>query len=102
GRSPIQRQTISIVSCRKSRQIGDVLAERQVTVYRQIRERPVCVVLRSKSLTGSLEVIEVFFSPPVCEAARSVKLAALIVKAVADLVTDRRANRSVILRGVRF
>src|SRR5207344_3473560 len=83
---------IGIVGGRKSRDVGDVLAERELSVLVKIGKRLVRVVLRDQLRRGGLEVREVFGRPPVGEVASGVELAALVVEAVADLVADDRAD----------
>ena len=45
-------------------------------------------------------MLEVFLRPPIGKPALGVKLAALIVKTVADLMTYDRSNRTVVVRGI--
>src|SRR5262245_12968326 len=45
-------------------------------------------------------MIEIFFCPPIENPSFSVELTALIVKAMADLMSDNSAHRAVVVRGV--
>src|SRR5262249_43513323 len=74
-----------VVRRRQPRQVGDVLAQRQLPVEVDVGERPVGVVLRRELRPGGLEVGAVLLGPPVGERAARVELRPLIVEAVADL-----------------
>src|SRR5262249_48892935 len=100
-RLPVQRQTIRIVCRRQTGEIGNVLAQSLVTVYCKIRKRPVLIILGGKRLTRCFKVLKIFLCPPVGKPPFGIELAALIVKAVTDLVPDDCAHRAVVMRRVR-
>src|SRR5437879_4404196 len=87
-----EREPISIVSRQKAGHVRDVFAKRLMPVHSQIRKRPVGVELRRECLARGLEVFEIFLCPPVGEPSLRIKLAALVVKTMADLMTDGRPN----------
>src|SRR6516162_799992 len=91
---------VCVVGGGESRQVGDVFAERLMSVHGKIRKGPILVVLRGERFARRLEVIEIFLRPPVGETALRVELAALIVEAMTDFVTNHRSNRAVIVRSV--
>src|SRR5215831_11258122 len=71
-----------------------------MSVDRKIREGPIGVELRRESFAGRLEMLEVFLRPPIGKPALGVKLAALIVKTVTDLMADNSSNRTVVVRSI--
>ncbi len=95
-RLAIERQLPGVIRDREPGQVGNVLTQHLLTVEREIRERPVLVVLLRELLGSFLEVREVFRLPPVVEFSGGVELCALVVEAVADLVADDRAHRAVV------
>ena len=92
-RRSIQRQVICIISGCEARQISNVFAQCEMSVYSQIRKWSVGVVLLCERFAGRCEVVQVFLGPPVGKATLSIELAACVVKTVADLMTDGRSKR---------
>ena len=64
-------------------------------------ERAVGVVLRAERFRPGLETGAVLVGPPVALDACGIRLAALVVEAVAHLVADHRADRAVVHRRIR-
>src|SRR5262245_50344540 len=87
-----------IVCGRETCDIGDVLAERELSVLVEVGKRHVRVVLGHQLGGRRLEVRQVLRCPPVPQTAGGVELAPLIVEAVADFVSDDRADRAIARR----
>src|SRR5947209_15607039 len=71
-------------------------------IHREIGKRPVRIELCGERFPSSLEVSEIFFRPPVREAARGIELTPLIIEAVTDLMADNRPHGAVIVRRARI
>ena len=54
------------------------------------------VVLRGQALTGGLEVREVLLGPPVSQPPVGIEQRALVIEAVADLMTEVAPMRAVV------
>src|SRR5207302_10542422 len=85
-----------VVCSRETRDIGNIFAKRLLTVHMQPGQRFVLVELVHQSLTGSFEVSRVLRRPPVGELAFGVKFRTGIVEAMADLVPDGGADRTIV------
>ncbi len=59
-------------------------------------------VLVNEALRPLLELLGVFRRPPILEIALRIKLAALIVESMCQLMTDHRSDAAVVYRGVHF
>ena len=75
---------------------ADVLGQRLLAVDREVRERSVSVILRSKFCGGGFEMREVLGCPPVADAALGVKHAALGIEGVTDFVTYHGTNGAIV------
>ena len=94
------RQRVAVPRGREARDVGDVLAEGQLAVDRQVREWLVLVVLRRERGTRGFEAREIVLGPPVREASGFIEQGAAVVEAVRDLVADHAADRAVVDRVV--
>ena len=92
-----QRGAIGVISGGEPGEVGQILAERELAVEREIREGAIGVVLADQGLARFAEMGEVLGRPPVPQPPFGVELGAEIVEAVADLVADHRADRAVII-----
>src|SRR5262245_48721475 len=100
SRFALERQMIGVVRGGQTGKVGNVLAQDLVTVDGEIRKRTVFVVLRGQCFASCPEVLEILRCPPVGQTSLRIELAALIVEAVADFVSDGRAHRAEICRRV--
>src|SRR5690606_5319181 len=99
----VQRAAVGLQRDRQPAQVADVLAHRSAPVdvhARQLREL-VRLVLRAQLRRLLLELGRVLRGPPVTQQALAVRLAALVVEAVDDLVADHAADGAVVHRRVR-
>src|SRR5262249_34105919 len=99
-RFSMQRKPVCIIGTEESCNIGDILAQSLMPIHRKVRKRSILIELRREGFSRGLEVIEVGLGPPVGKPALSIELTPLIIKAVADLVTDDSSHGSVIVGGV--
>src|SRR3546814_2263606 len=88
----VQRSAIRVIRRLKSRDVGDILTQRQLAVHREIGERLVAVVLRGERRSRFLELLEVGGGPPVAQRAGRVERGAIIVEAVADLRSEEHTS----------
>ncbi len=101
-RLAVQRQLVGVVSRRQAGDVGDVFRQHLLAVDASVRERTIGVILLDQLLGRRLEVGSIVRRPPVAQAAARVELRTLVVEAVADLVADGRADRTVIIGIVRL
>src|SRR6266487_2315213 len=96
----VQRHQIGLPCDAQASEIPDILPDRQRSVHMLVRSllRRQAVVLLDQRPGPGFERLPVLCAPPVGEPAVTVRLGTLVVEAVADLVTDDRADRSVIGR----
>ena len=97
-----ERGDISLVRGDQAGDIGDVLAKHLLTVDVDAGQRLVGIVLCDQGCALFLEVREIGRRPPVAQPAARVEFGAVVVEAVADLVPDGGADRTVIGRGIRL
>ena len=71
-----------------------------MTVDGKIGERLVRIELCRERFPRTLEVLKVFFGPPVLKLTFRIEQRSLIVEAMTDLVTDDRADGTVVMRGI--
>ena len=90
--------TVSVISGRDARHIGDVLGQRLLAIEGDIGEGLVGVILRREFRGGGLKMREVAGRPPVAHAALGVEHAAFGVEGVADLVSDDGPDGAVVGR----
>src|SRR5439155_15862438 len=81
-----------------STQVADVLAHRLAAVDLQSRHWRIGLELRAQLCRALFELLRIVRRPPIAEVAVAVRLPALIVEAVADLVADDRSDRAVVDR----
>src|SRR5687767_14259771 len=97
-----QRHLVGVVGDGEAGQVRDILAEGQLAVHLHARQRLVGAILGDHLVGQLLEGGDVGLAPPVGEIAAGVELAALIVKMMADLMADDRADAAIIDRVVRI
>src|SRR3546814_1438959 len=82
----------------RSRQIGDILAHRQIGIDESAGRRLIGRILRAERLRLRIEARRIFGGPPVAHRATGVDLAALIVETMGDFMPDHRSDRAIIDR----
>src|SRR5205085_11514838 len=83
-----------------TRQVADILAERQLAVDREIRERLEAIVLRHERIGLRCEGFGRLGRPPVPKLSNRIELATLVVESMAHFMADDSADRAIIGRGV--
>src|SRR5579862_4583945 len=86
----------AVVCDREAGNVGDVLTERLLAVNVDTGEGLVVVELLGEPRPSRTEVREILRRPPVLQSSARIEERPLIVEAVADLVTDGRADRAVV------
>src|SRR5262249_41368136 len=96
----IEREVVGIEGNGQAGEIGNVFAQRLLSIHRQIGEGTILIVLGGQRLACGLEMLEVRLRPPVSQAAAGVELTPLIIEAMADFVANGRSDRAVVTRGI--
>ena len=91
---------VRVIGDREAGEVGDVLAQCLFTLHVEARQCFIGVVLRGELLAGGLEMREIGRRPPVGHASFGIEIGAEVVEAVADLVANHRADRTVIGGGI--
>ncbi len=96
----LQRQLVGLPGDAEAAEIPDILPDRQRSVHMLVRSllRRQGVVLLDQRNGPGFKRLPVRRAPPVGEPAVTVVLGTLVVEAVADLMADDRADRSVVGR----
>ena len=83
-------------------EVGNILAQRQLAVDLDVVDDCVCRILVRDATGALLEFFSVVLGPPVAQVSLCVELAAFIVEAVSQFVTDGAAGVAVVRSGVRL
>src|SRR5207302_7001783 len=83
-------------------EIGHVFAFGELAVDFYVVDNRVLGILVHDALCAFFELLAIFLGPPVAQVAFGIKLAALIVKAVRQLVADCASGIAVVGRVVKF
>ena len=86
----------------RSAEIGDVFAFRELRVDVNVIDHDVLRVLIDHAIGALGELLGVLLGPPVFQIALGVVLAAFIVEAVRQLMSDGRAGIAVVGRGIHL
>src|SRR5580704_16479174 len=76
--------------------VAYALTQNQLAVYVNVAVDGIAIELPRNTRCLLVEVLEIFVVPPVLQPPLSVKLRALIVESVTDLMTDYYANRTIV------
>src|SRR5205807_8135525 len=87
-----ERPAVCLERDLQSRQVRDVLAQRQAAVHPVARDRLVTVELLDQFGAQRIEGGPVLLGPPAAQQAVAIEFAALVIEAVADLVPDYGAD----------
>ena len=91
-----QRALIGFVGDLQSREVRNVFTQGQLAVDVLTRQGFVSLVLRHQLGGQGLKGLAVLWGPPIVQSAGAIKLTALIVKAMADFVTDHGPDAPVV------
>ena len=83
-------------------QVSQILAQRELAVEVNARNRLDGVILANHALSAIVELLFVAFGPPIEQVSVLVELAALVIEAVGQLVADGRTHVAVVGRVVFF
>ena len=95
-RNPVERIAECRVGYTQTTVVGDILAQREVTVGMNRIEHDDIVVLFGQNLGPLVELLGIFGRPPVVQVTILVVLTALVVESVSHLVTDNHTDSTVV------
>src|ERR1700733_15799475 len=96
-----KRSTVAVVCSGDPGNIGNVFRQRLLSIYGQIGEGFIGVVLSGEFCRRGSEVCEIRWGPPIAHASFCVERAALGIEGVADLMTDDGADGAIVRSGRR-
>ena len=97
---PAERHAVGGIGDFEAGEVADILAQRAKAVHARAEPGAVAVILFDQPVGFRAEALVSRLRPPVAGASGGVRLAALVVKAVAHLVADDGADAAVIFRRV--
>src|SRR6056297_656413 len=94
----VEADLVGAIGQREAAKVADILAQRQLAIHAGLAlfERAILVVLLLQCRAECVESGAILFGPPVLQDAVTVIFRPLVIKTMADLMTDHAANRAII------